>query len=226
MNSILKKSFKASIPVMAGYIVLGSGFGILMVSKGFGSIWAILMSLVIYAGSMQFLAINLITSGATLLSAGLTALMVNARHLFYGITMSQKYKNAGKYKPYMIFALTDETYSIVCTTSDTIGDNTYSFYVSLFNHIYWVTGTVIGCVIGNIFTFNTMGIDFALTALFVTVFCEQWLTQRNHSYAICGVLVSVLCLVLFKPSGFLIPAMAGIIAVLTILKPKGDNKNE
>ena len=223
MTDILKKSFKSSIPVMAGYLVLGSGFGILMVSGGFKSLWAILMSIFIYAGSMQFLAVNLIYAGASLISAGLTALMVNARHLFYGITMSQKYKSAGKLKPYMIFALTDETYSIVCTTDDNKKDNLYSFYVSLFNHIYWVGGTIIGCIIGNLFTFNTMGIDFALTALFVTVFCEQWLTQKNHIYALTGVMVSLLCLVIFKPSGFLIPSMIGIIAVLTILKPKGDN---
>ncbi len=222
MTDILKKSFKASIPVMAGYLVLGSGFGILMVSNGFKSIWAIFMSVFIYAGSMQFLAVNLIASGASLVSAGLTALMVNARHLFYGITMSQKYNNSGKLKPYMIFSLTDETYSIVCSTHDNKNDNIFSFYVSLFNHIYWVSGTIIGCIIGNLFIFNTMGIDFALTALFVTVFCEQWLTQKNHAYALTGVLVSVLCLVIFKSEGFLIPSMIGIIAVLTILKPKGD----
>lgn len=223
MTDILKKSFKSSIPVMAGYLVLGSGFGILMVSGGFKSLWAILMSIFIYAGSMQFLAVNLIASGATLISAGLTALMVNARHLFYGITMSQKYKSSGKLKPYMIFALTDETYSIVCTTQNNKQDNIFSFYVSLFNHFYWIMGTITGCIIGNLFTFNTMGIDFALTALFVTVFCEQWLTQKNHIYALTGVMVSLLCLVIFKPSGFLIPSMIGIIAVLTILKPKGDN---
>ncbi len=224
-SEIIKKSFKVSVPVMAGYLVLGSGFGILMTSKGYPFIAAVLMSVLIYAGSMQYLAVNLITIGASYISVALTTLMVNARHLFYGITMADKYKGAGKAKLYMIFALTDETYSIVCNTEDNPQDHKFSFYVSLFNHMYWIMGTVAGCVIGKYFVFNTMGIDFALTALFVTVFTEQWLTEKNHIPAIVGVVVSVICLIVFGSSNFLIPSMLCIIAVLTFLRHKGG-KNE
>ena len=151
-----KYAFKQSIPIMAGYIVLGMGFGVLLEAKGYGVLWAIAMSVFIYAGSMQYVAIDLITGGASVIAVALMTLMVNARHLFYGISMLDKYKDTGKYKPYLILALTDETYSLVCSGEipDGVDRNKYYFLVSLFDQIYWVLGSVAGSVLGSVMNFN------------------------------------------------------------------------
>ena len=215
MKQDMKRAFRNSLPVLAGYIVLGMGFGILLATKGYGVWWALAMSVFIYAGSMQYLAIDLLAGGASLLSAALTTLLVNARHLFYGISMVDRYKGAGKKKPYLIFALTDETYSLVCNTE---GSHRYCFLVSLLNQIWWVTGSVLGSLLGGILPFSTEGIDFALTALFVTVFVEQWKSTKDHLPSIIGVVASVLCLLLFGAGGFLIPSMVLITAALSVLK--------
>ena len=225
MNSMTKrdvaqKAFSASVPVMAGYIVLGMGFGIIMKTRGYGALWSLAMSLLIYAGSMQYVAIDLMTGGATLIAAALTAFMVNARHLFYGISMIDKYRGAGKKKPYMIFALTDETYSLVCgdVPVDEKDRHLYCLLVSVFDQIYWVSGSLIGSLVGAFIPFSTEGIDFALTALFVTVFVEQWLSTKDHASAIIGVAASVVCLAVFGSGGFLIPSMIAIAAALTALR--------
>lgn len=222
----IKKAFIMSVPVLTGYICLGIGFGIIMESKGFGVLWSFAMGLFIYAGSMQYVAIDLLTGGASFIATAFTTLMVNARHLFYGISMIDKYKSAGKAKPYMIFALTDETYSLVI--SDESNDKKLYFLISLFNHCYWVIGCTLGGVIGSLLTFNTQGIDFALTALFVTVFVEQWMTAKNHLSAIIGVVSTVACLVIFGSQYFLIPSMVLITLLLTLFKKytvKGDKDN-
>lgn len=212
-RELLRKAFRDTIPVMTGYLVLGMGFGILLKTKGYGVGWSLIMSLFIYAGSMQYLTIDLLTGSASLMAAALTTLFVNARHLFYGISMIDRYKKAGKTKPYLIFALTDETYSLVCRG----GEREYCFWVSLLNQIYWVTGSVLGSWLENIIPFETEGIDFALTALFVTIFVEQWLSERKHRQALLGVGVSVVCLGIFGPSAFLIPSMAGIVLGLLLM---------
>lgn len=221
MKNDIKRALKDTIPVLSGYIVLGMGFGVLMQTNGY-SFWLVLaMSALIYAGSMQYLAVDLLCGGASLVSAALTTLMVNARHLFYGISMVDKYKGAGKKKPYLIFALTDETYSLVCSGNEDKTDeerHRYYFLVSLFNQIYWVAGSLIGALLGEIIPFSTEGIDFALTALFVTVFVEQWKSTRDHVPALVGALASVLCLVIFGAGDFLIPAMILITLSLSLLK--------
>jgi len=223
MKSNAKTAFLASLPVMAGYMVLGTGFGILLSSKGYGPLWSLFMSLFIYAGSMQYLAVDLLTGGASLITAALTTLMVNARHLFYGISMIGKYRDTGAYKPYLIFALTDETYSLNCgALPEGVTDGpSYYVLVSLFNHSYWVAGSLLGAALGYVIPFNTEGIDFALTALFVTVFVEQWLSTRDHIPTLIGVFSSVLCLMLFGADGFLIPAMALITGLLALYGKKG-----
>ena len=215
-----KYAFKQSVPIMAGYIVLGMGFGVLLESKGYGVLWAIAMSVFIYAGSMQYVAINLITGGASLIAAALMTLMVNARHLFYGISMLDKYKNTGKYKPYLIFALTDETYSLVCsgTIPEGVDRNKYYFLVSLFDQVYWVIGSVIGSVVGSVLNFNTAGIDFSMTALFLVVFVEQWKSTKDHASAITGVAASVVCLLIFGAGNFVIPAMISITVILLLMR--------
>ncbi len=219
----VRKAFTATIPVMTGYLVLAIGFGILLKTKGYGVGWSLAMSGFIYAGSMQYLAIDLLCGGASLITTAVTTLMVNARHLFYGISMIDRYKNVGKKKPYLIFALTDETYSLVCSEESVKGikePKEYYFLVSLFNQSYWVIGSVIGSLLGNIIPFNVDGIDFALTALFVTIFVEQWLTTKNHLPALVGITSSIACLLVFGTDRFLIPTMIIIVALLILQKSK------
>ena len=220
----VKQAFFKSIPVMAGYVVLGIGFGILMRNAGYGVLWAAAMSLLIYAGSMQYVGVSLLTGGASLLTAAITTVMVNTRHLFYSISMIEPYKDAGKYKPYMIFALTDETYSLLCDGKVPEGTepNVYRFLVSLFNHSYWVIGSVIGNLIGAVLPFSTAGIEFSMTALFVASFTEQWITAKDHVPALTGLLSTLLCLLLFGREHFLIPAMLLITLVLTLLRRREE----
>jgi 4-azaleucine resistance transporter AzlC len=217
-----KYAFKNSIPVMAGYLVLGMGFGILLKTKGYGVGWAFFMSLFIYAGSMQYVTIDLLTSGVSFVTAALMTLMVNARHLFYGISMIDRYKDTKPYKPYLIFGLTDETYSLVCSGEmpEGVDENKYFFYLTLLDHSYWITGSVAGSLLGSLITFNTAGIEFSMTALFLVIFVEQWKSTGNHTSAIVGIMTSLVCLILFGADGFLIPAMIAITVLLTLSRKK------
>lgn len=226
MNSKITNAFYATIPVMAGYLVLGIGFGMVLRTRGYGILWALAMSVFIYAGSMQYVAIDLLTGGVSLITAAVTTLAVNARHLFYSISMIDKYKNQ-KRKNFLIFTLTDETYSLVCSeVPDGTDASSYYFYVSLFDYIYWIGGSAIGSVLGSVLPIRTEGVDFALTALFLTVFVEQWLTTKNHLSAIIGVGASVVCLLLFGSDKFLIPTMVLITCLLLAMKNKEGITNE
>ena len=220
-QSILITAFRDTLPVMTGYVFLGFGFGILLHQSGYGVIWSFAMSLFIYAGSMQYMTISLLTGGAGLLTAALTTLVVNARHLFYGISMVESYKGAGKKKPYLIFALTDETYSLV--SREVKPDQNYCFFVSLFDQIYWVLGSVLGSLAGSLLPFDFTGIEFVLTALFVTIFVEQWLSTKDHRPAIVGVSVTAACLLIFGKDVFLIPSMAAIAAILILMQRRKSN---
>ena len=222
-KSAVRAAFLDTVPVMTGYVFLGFGFGILMHQSGYGVLWAGAMSLFIYAGSMQYMAVSLLTSGAGLLTAALTTVVVNARHLFYGISMVDAYKRAGKKKPYMIFALTDETYSLVSKNQipEGMSRHRYCFLVSLFDQVYWIAGTVLGSLAGSLLPINYEGIEFVLTALFVTIFVEQWLSTKDHKPAIIGTVSTVLCLVLFGKEIFLIPSMVIIAVLLTIMGKTG-----
>ena len=212
-----KTAFKDSIPVMAGYIVLGTAFGVLLADKGYGFIWAFVMSFTIYAGSMQFVAINLLTSCASLISAAIMTLLVNARHIIYGISMIEKYRDTGKVKPYLIFSLTDETYALVCRGNPENTDSKkYYLYISALNQCYWIAGSIIGTLIGSAVTFDTAGIDFAMTALFTVIFVDQLLHSKNVIPAIIGIVCSVICLIIFKAQNFLIPSMLIITLSLFI----------
>lgn len=228
MKKLLKTAFIKSLPVMAGYMVLGFGFGIISEKNGYGIFFALAMSVFIYAGSMQYVTVSLLTSGASLIATALTTLMVNARHLFYGISMIEPYKKSGKLKPYLMFSLTDETYSLVCTgkAPDNLDFHKYSFFVSLFNQLYWVAGSALGALVGTLITFNTSGVEFAMTALFITVFVEQWKSTKNHLPAIIGILCSVACLLIFGSDNFLIPAMISISIMLLLFRKFIDKKQE
>lgn len=226
MKKTLSTAFSATLPVMAGYLILGFGFGIIMKANGFSTALAAAMSIFIYAGSMQYVAISLMTGGAALVTTALTTLTVNIRHLFYGISMLEKYQNAGKAKPYLIFALTDETYSLVCGELPNIPPEeqvNYRFLVSILNHLYWIIGSVAGAVAGSLIQFNSQGIDFALAALFLTVFTDQWLTSKRHGPALIGLGVSVASLLLFGADRFLIPAMVIITLALCLYKKEENH---
>ena len=218
------KAFYRSFPVMAGYIVLGTGFGILLRNAGYGVLWALAMSCFIFAGSMQYVGIGLLGGGASVITTIITTIMVNARHLFYSISMIDKYKGTGKYKPYLIFALTDETYSLLCEEegSDETDLNQYRFYVSLFNHSYWVLGSLLGSLLGTVIPFSTRGIEFSMTALFIASFTEQWITSKDHIPALTGLIATGVCLVLLGPERFLIPAMLLITLILTVIRKKEE----
>lgn len=222
-RQLFRTAFLDTVPVMTGYVFLGFGFGILMQQHGFGVLWAGAMSILIYAGSMQYVAVSLLTSGASLLTAAMTAFVVNARHLFYGISMVDTYKGMGKKKPYLIFGLTDETYSLVSRLQipDGVSRGSYCFLVTLFDHIYWVSGTVLGSLTGTLLPINYEGVDFALTALFLTIFVEQWLSAKNHGPAIVGVAATVVSLMLFGADVFLIPSMVIIAGCLTMIRKTG-----
>lgn len=214
----LKRVFWDTVPVLTGYLFLGAGFGILLSETGYGIGWAFFMSLFMFAGSGQYLAVSLLASQASLISTAVATLLVNARHLFYGISLVDAYKDAGKKKFYMIFGLTDETYSLVTQNQPPEGmsRHLYCFLVTLFDHIYWICGCVLGNIMGATLPISFEGVEFVLTALFVTMFVEQWLSSKNHLPALIGVMSTILCLLIFGKDIFLIPSMVLIALLLTI----------
>jgi 4-azaleucine resistance transporter AzlC len=222
----LKAAFPITIPVLTGYLFLGMGYGILMDSIGYGLGWTALMSLLIFAGSIQYVAIALFTSAFNPLYTLLLTIVVNARHVFYGISMLEKYKGAGKLKPYLIFGLTDETFSILSTMDapQGVSQKWFQFFVTMLNHCYWVAGSAMGSIVGSMVSFNTKGLDFVLTALFTVIFIDQWKGTKNHSPALIGIGASLLCLVVFGKENYIIPAMIVILFLLTVFRKKIDGK--
>ena len=182
-------AFPKTVPIMVGYVFLGMAYGILMSVNGFGVFWAALNSLLVYTGSLEFIGVNFLAAAVSPVTAFVMALMISARHIFYGLSMLGKYQNVSKkLKPYLIFALTDETFSIVCEEEppETISREWMYFWMSLLDQMYWIAGSVMGAALGNVITFNTKGLDFALTALFVMIFTEQWIGQKRHWPAVTG----------------------------------------
>ena len=222
----LKAVFLDTVPVLTGYLFLGMGFGILLTENGYGVLWALAMSIFVFAGSGQYLAVSLLANSSGLLSAAIATLLVNARHLFYGISLLEKYKGTGKKKPYLIFALTDETYSLVTQNEPPEGmsRHSYCFTVSVLDHIYWITGCTLGALVGQFIPINYEGIEFVLTALFVTMFVDRWLTNKDHFPAMVGVCATFVSLLLFGSEFFLIPAMV-LIALLLTLSPKTGRRD-
>lgn len=223
-NKEIALAFKNSIPVMAGYIVTGAGFGILLASHGYGPLWAAFMVIVMFAGSMQFVAVDLMVSGASLVTSALMTFMVNVRHVFYAISMVSHYRDIkGGIKAYLAYGLTDETYALVCELNlpEDVDKTKYCFFLTLMNECYWFTGCVVGDVIGVSVDFDFTGIDFAMTAMFVAIATEQWCKNKNHWAAITGLVVSVACLLVFGPDKFLIPTMILITVCLEIERRTG-----
>ena len=212
----IRAAFPNTVPVMTGYLCLGMAFGVLMKTNGYGVFWSVLMSLMCFAGSMQFVTITLLTTAFDPLQAFFLSIMVNARHIFYGLSVLDKYKGLGRVRAFLIFSLTDETFSLVSTLEPPEGVERRDFYfwISLLDYGYWVLGSAIGGLLGGLITFNTTGLDFALTALFVVLFLEQWKKRENRPAGLIGIVCTVVSLAVFGPDNLVIPAMVLILAAL------------
>lgn len=225
LKQTLKKAFKDSLPILAGYLALGIGFGVLLHSKGYSFLWALLMSCTIYAGAGQYAAVDLLSSGASLVTTAVMTVIINARHFFYGFSLLERYRGTGKAKPYLIFGLTDETYSLVCTAKipQGIDEKKYYFFLTLLDQLYWITGCTLGALLGTFIEFDSTGIDFAMTALFVVIFIEQWLSTKSHLPAILGAGTALVCLFVFGADYFIIPSMAFIAIELVLFRSRLEN---
>lgn len=228
MQKTIRTAFINSLTIFPGYMVLGIGFGILLNDIGYGPIACLMASGLIYAGSMQYVMISLISTGASIIQTALMTLMVNIRHLFYGVSMLNKYKDTEPYKPYLIFGLTDETFSIVVKDDldEDIDKNKFYLFITLFDQIWWVLGSMIGNILGNIIPFNTTGIDFSMTALFVVIVVSQWEANKDHTPAIVGLVETAVCLFIFGTQSFLIPSMIAISATLLAYNRVKEGKHE
>lgn len=218
-NSFLT-AFRYTIPILTGFCFLGMTYGVYMKSEGFGVLYPMLMSLTIFAGSMEFVTVTLLLSAFNPLQALAMTLMINARHLFYGIAMLEKYKGTGWKKPYLIFGMCDESFSINCTANipNNADRSWFMFFVTLLNQIYWVVGSTFGWVFGSVIKFNTEGLEFVMTAMFVVIFMEQWMKDKKHLSEILGIVISLVCLMIFGREGFMIPSMLAILISLTVIR--------
>ena len=212
----LRAAFPATIPVLTGYACLGLAYGLLMEANGYGPLWSTLMSAIGFGGSMQYVAITLLVTAFDPLQAFLLAVMVNARHIFYGLSMLDKYKGLGKVRPFLIYVLSDETFSLVSTLEPPEGVERKNFYfwISMLDYSYWIIATALGGLLGRFLTFDTTGLDFALTALFVVLFLEQWKKKENRPAGVIGLACAAVSLAVFGPERLVIPAMVLILAVL------------
>ena len=212
----LRAAFPATIPVLTGYLCIGMAYGLLMANAGYGIFWALLLSLLCYAGSMEFVAVSLLTAGFDPVQALLMALMINARHAFYGLSMLEKYRGTGWARPFLIFSLTDETFSLVSTLEppDGVTRRDFYFWISLLDYLYWQMGSVLGALIGGLLPLDTTGLDFALTALFIVLFLEQWRKRENRPAALIGLGCTAVSLAVVGADRLVIPAMVLILAVL------------
>lgn len=205
---------------MAGFLFLGTTYGIYMNVSGFSFVYPMLMSLTIFAGSMEFVTVNILLGAFDPLQTFFMTLMINARHLFYGISMLEKFKGLGWKKIYLIFGMCDESFSINCTADipEDVDRGLFMTFVTLLNQFYWFLGSTIGGILGSLISFNTEGLDFVMTAMFVVVFLEQWLKDKNRLPAIIGVGLSLICLIVFGADLFMLPSMGAILIVLTSLR--------
>ena len=216
----LKAAFPHTIPIFAGYLFLGMTYGVYMVQSGFPFWIPMLTTLIVYGGSLEFVIVNLLLGAFNPIQAFLMALLIQARHLFYGVSMLDKYRDTGKKKPYLIFALSDETFSVTCSADvpDKVDRGWFYFFVTLLDQLYWFSGATLGGIFGSLISFNTEGLEFVMTAMFVVILMEQWLKDKKHLSALLGLGLSVLCLIAFGSKSFIIPAMAAILGVLTLLR--------
>lgn len=220
----LAAAFPVTVPVLMGYLAIGIAFGLMLQEIGYNFIWAFFMSLTIYAGSGQYLGVSLLASAATLGTVAVMTLLINFRHLVYGLSMLEKFRGMGLRKFYMIFSLTDETYALLSSTQAPIGVDPKNFYfaIALLDQSYWILGSVIGAVAGALLPIDTTGIDFAMTALFVVIAVDQWRAYKRHLPALLGGAVTIVSLALVGPENMLLPALGVIVLVLLILRERLD----
>ena len=216
----LKAAFPHTIPIFAGFWFLALAYGIYMNVSGFSFWYPMAMSAIIYGGSLEFVAVSMLLSPFAPVQTFLMTLMIQARHLFYGISMLDKYKHLGAKKLYIIYAMCDETFSVNYTAKipDGVDRGWVYFFVSLLNQIYWVSGATIGGLLGSLIHFDTTGLDFIMTAMFVVIFMEQWMKEKHHFSELIGLIAAVGCLLIFGADNFMIPAMVCILAALSFLK--------
>ena len=222
----LKAAFPYTLPILVGFLFMGFSFGILMKSEGLSVLYSLFMSIFIFAGSMQFVAVGLMAAAFDPVHAFLLTLMVNARHLFYGLSMLEKYSGTGLKKPYLIFGMCDETFTINCSVipPEDVDKGWFMFFVTLLDQIYWVVGSMLGAIVGSFLQFNTTGIDFVMTALFTVMLVNQWEEQKDHVPALIGLVGALLCLFVFGSDSFMIPAMILILVSLTLLDFSREHK--
>lgn len=223
----LKAAFPKTLPILAGFLFLGISYGFYMRVSGFSFFFPLCMSIIIFGGSLEFVAVTMLLSPFAPIQTFLMALVIQARHLFYGIAMLDKYKITGKKKLYLIFGMCDESFSINCSQEipEGVDKSYFYFFVTLLNHLYWITGSTLGSLIGGFIKFDTTGIDFVMTSMFIVIFLENWLKEKRHISSLIGIIASVVCLIAFGKDSFLIPTMACIIILLALFKKpitKGD----
>jgi len=218
----LAAAFPVTVPVLMGYLAIGMAFGLMLQSAGYGVVWAFFMSLTIYAGSGQYLGVSLLATGASLPQVAFLTLMINFRHLVYGLSMLEKFRGMGARKLYMMFSLTDETYALLSSARPPEGVEEHDFYfcVALLDHSYWILGSVIGSLAGAALGFDTTGVDFAMTALFLVIAVGQWKAAGSHLPALLGAAATLASLMLVGAEDMLLPALGIIVLVLTLMRPR------
>ena len=214
----LKRAFPYTVPVMAGYLFIGAAFGVMFADSGYNVLWAVLMSVVVYAGSGQYLATTFFVPGISILQAVFLTLMVNIRHLFYGLSLVDRYNRFGRKRWYLIFGMTDETYSLICTTDvpDDVDEEKFLLSITLLDQLYWIIGTAIGSLAMTVVAFDSTGIEFAMTALFIVMFMELWYRRSNRPAELIGLIAAVVCLAVFGADNFVLPTMLLIVAVILL----------
>lgn len=222
----MRFAFKQSVPILFGYVFIGIAFGLMLQKAGYHWLWAPFCSIVVYAGSLQYMLVALLTSGAGLLTTFVLSLVINGRQIFYGLSLLERYRGYGKLKPYMIFSLTDETYSLLCAmkTPEDIDEKRAMFFISIFNQIYWIVGSIIGALVGDLITFDSTGIEFAMTALFVVILIEYLQEEKNRLPALIGIISAILFLMLLSPDSFILPSICVSVFILIVFKNQVDGK--
>ncbi|MBQ8180015.1 MAG: AzlC family ABC transporter permease [Candidatus Methanomethylophilaceae archaeon] len=220
----LRRAFPYTVPVLIGYLFIGLAFGVMFAEQGYSVLWAILMSTVVYAGSGQYLAVNFFVPGMSLVQAVFLTVMVNIRHVFYGLSLVERFNRFDWKRWYLIFGMTDETYSLICTTDvpEDVDEETFLLSITFLNQVYWIVGTIIGSVAATVIPFNSEGIEFAMTALFLVLFVEMWMRRSNRFPELLGALAAVVCLLIFGTDGFVLPTMILVMAVLLISRRRLD----
>ncbi len=217
-----KTAFPYTIPIFAGFWFLGLTYGIYMNVSGFSFVYPMVMSLTVFGGSLEFLAVSMLLSKFAPMQTFIMVLMVQARHLFYGIAMLERFKGMGLKRFYLIFGMCDETFSInyAAKIPEDVDRGWFMFFVTLLNHFYWFSGATLGGIVGSFLTFNTEGLDFVMTAMFVVIFLEQWMKEKRHDTAYIGLAASFVCLMLFGADSFLVPSMVCIVVGLTFMRKR------